>query len=150
MGKSAGVRRDFIVGWTVPDGRAGWHLSGPMAYVGQVCETEIVNVSYTFVADVLNEVRVPDKGILSHTLHNDDAVKIVLFGFAPGQELTAHTAPMPATIHFLQGEADLTLGADRHAVRTGAVIHMQPNLTHGIVATTPVLMLLYLHKAARN
>jgi quercetin dioxygenase-like cupin family protein len=102
------------------------------------------------VTDILKEIRIPEKGILSHTLHNDDATKIILFGFAPGQELTAHTAPMPATIQFLEGEADLSLGADKHAVRAGALIHMQPNLTHGIVAQTPVLMLLYLHKAARQ
>jgi quercetin dioxygenase-like cupin family protein len=109
-----------------------------------------VSLPYAFIPDLLNEIRVPDKGILSHTLHNDDAVKIVLFGFAPGQELTAHTAPMPATIQFLQGEADLTLGDARHVVNAGALIHMQPQLTHGIVAKSPVLMLLYLHKAARQ
>jgi quercetin dioxygenase-like cupin family protein len=109
-----------------------------------------VNPAYTLLPDLLNEIRVPEKGILSHTLHNDDAVKIVLFGFAPGQELTAHTAPMPATIQFLQGEADLTLGEEKHVVKAGALIHMQPQLTHGIVAKSPVLMLLYLHKAARK
>jgi quercetin dioxygenase-like cupin family protein len=109
-----------------------------------------VNPTYTFVPDLTAEIRIPEKGILSHTLHNDDAVKIVLFGFAPGQELTAHTAPMPATIQFLEGEADVTLGADKQEVKRGALIQMQPQLTHGIVAKTPVLMLLYLHKAARQ
>ena len=56
--------------------------------------------------------KVPEKGILSHTLFNDDAIKLVLFGFAPGQELTAHTAPMPATIQILSGNAEIMLGAD--------------------------------------
>jgi quercetin dioxygenase-like cupin family protein len=114
------------------------------------CDTGIVNPSYTFIADLLNEIQVPEKGILSHTLYNDDGLKIVFFGFAPGQELTAHTAPMPATIQFLQGEAELTLGGDKREVKAGALIHMQPQLTHGIVARTPVLMLLYLHKSARQ
>lgn len=105
---------------------------------------------YMLVADVAKEIEPPEKGILSHTLFNDDAVKIVLFGFAPGSELTAHTAPMPAMIHFLQGEATLTLGEDTHEVQAGALIHMQRQLTHGIVAKTPVTMLLYLIKAARQ
>jgi quercetin dioxygenase-like cupin family protein len=105
---------------------------------------------YTFVTDVLTEIETPGKGILSHTLFNDDNVKIILFRFAPGQELTAHKAPMPATIHFLKGEAALTLGPETHDVKEGALIHMQPNLTHGIVAKTPVTMLLHLLKAARE
>lgn len=105
---------------------------------------------YLLVTDVAKEIQPPEKGILSHTLFNDDSMKIVLFGFAAGNELTAHTAPMPATLHFLQGEATLTLGADSHDVKAGALIHMQPQLTHGIVAKTPVTMLLYLLKAARQ
>jgi quercetin dioxygenase-like cupin family protein len=105
---------------------------------------------YLLVQNVANEIQPPEKGILSHTLFNDDHMKIILFGFAPGNELTAHTAPMPATIHFLQGEATLRLGTDTHEVQAGALIHMQPQLTHGIVAKSPVTMLLYLIKAARQ
>lgn len=107
-------------------------------------------MDYLLLKDLFHEIQVPEKGILSHTIHNDDATKIILFGFAPGQELTAHTAPMAATIEFLQGEADLTLGADLHAVAAGTLVHMQPQLTHGIVARTPVLMLLTLHKGSRQ
>src|SRR3954453_16935316 len=105
--------------------------------------------AYFLTDSVLNELEVPRKGILSQTLFNDDNVKIILFGFAPGQELTAHTAPMPATIQVLRGEAAITLGDERHETREGCLIHMPPNLTHGIVAKTPVLMLLTLVKAAR-
>ena len=101
---------------------------------------------YTSLRDVLTEIEPPEKGMLSHTLFNDDNMKIILFGFAPGHELTAHTAPMPATLHFLQGEATVTLGTESHEVEAGALIHMQPQLTHGIVAKTPVTMLLYLSR----
>jgi quercetin dioxygenase-like cupin family protein len=63
--------------------------------------------SYAVIRSILDEISVPDKGILSHTIHNDDSVKIILFGFAPGQELTAHTAPMPATVQIVQGEVQV-------------------------------------------
>jgi quercetin dioxygenase-like cupin family protein len=106
--------------------------------------------NYALTPDVFTEVEIPAKGIISHTVFNDDQVKLILFGFAPGQELTAHTAPMPATMLFLQGEANLTLGTDKMDVSPGALIHMQPNLTHGIVAKTPLRMLLTLVKAARQ
>jgi quercetin dioxygenase-like cupin family protein len=45
-----------------------------------------------FTPSILDEIQVPEKGILSHTLYNDEQVKIILFGFAAGEELTAHTA----------------------------------------------------------
>ena len=105
---------------------------------------------YYFLQDLSAEITVPEKGILSHTLHNDDSVKIVLFGFSPGQELTAHTAPMPATIQFLRGEATVTLGGDTREATAGTLIHMSSKLVHGIVAKTPVMMLLTLVKAARE
>ena len=67
---------------------------------------------YTLFLDLAKEVQPPDKGILSRTLYNDDRLKAVLFGFAQGEELSEHTASMPAVLHFLQGEAKLTLGDD--------------------------------------
>ena len=104
---------------------------------------------YTLIPNILDEIHVPENGILSHTVHNDETVKIILFGFSSGQELTAHTAPMPATIQVLRGEAEVTLGDDLIQAAEGCVIHMQPYLVHGIVAKTPLLMLLTLFKAAR-
>jgi quercetin dioxygenase-like cupin family protein len=106
--------------------------------------------AYTLIANLTKEIQIPEKGILSHTLHNDEKLKIILFGFAAGQELTAHTAPMPATMMFLKGEASVTLGNDTQEISEGALIHMQPKLAHGIVANSPLLMLLYLHKSARD
>jgi quercetin dioxygenase-like cupin family protein len=106
-------------------------------------------VNYTFVADLTAEVQIPENGILSRTLHNDDHTKVVIFGFATGQELSAHTAPMAASLYFVRGEAQLTLGEDRREVREGCFVHMPPQLQHGIVARTPVILLLTMHKPAK-
>ena len=67
---------------------------------------------YTYLQDLRAHTRVPENGILSQTLQNDDRSKIVLFGFTAGQELSAHTAPFPATLTVLKGEAALRLGED--------------------------------------
>ena len=77
-------------------------------------------------------------------------MKIILFAFAPGHELTAHTAPMPATIQILRGEAEVMLGDESIQAGEGCIIHMQSHPVHGIVAKTPLLMLLTLIKAARS
>ena len=107
-------------------------------------------MSYTLVKNVAAEITVPEKGILSHTLHNDSDVKVIVFGFAAGQELSAHTAPFPATIQILQGEAKLTLGSDTLDVSAGCLAQMDANLAHAIVAQTPTLMLLTMFKSARQ
>jgi quercetin dioxygenase-like cupin family protein len=103
---------------------------------------------YFFVSDLLAEIEIPKQGILSRTLYNDDQVKLVLFGFSEGQELSAHTAPMPASIYFLKGEGALTLGDEQMAVQAGSVAHMTANLRHAIVAKTPLVMLLSMMKGA--
>jgi quercetin dioxygenase-like cupin family protein len=102
--------------------------------------------SYTFLENVSAEGDVPENSILSRTLHQDDRLKILLFAFAPGQELSAHTAPMPAVIHILEGEATLTLGGDKREAGPGTLVHMPPRLEHGIQARTKTRMLLFLLK----
>lgn len=104
---------------------------------------------YFYSNDVQAGLQVPEKGILSQTLHNDENTKVILFVFAPGQELSAHTAPFPATLYFVKGEADLQLGADQHAAGPGAFAYMPPLLEHGIKAKTEVILLLTMVKAAR-
>jgi quercetin dioxygenase-like cupin family protein len=53
---------------------------------------------------------------------------------------------MPAVLQFLQGEATVTLGNDKHEARPGTWVHMPPGLKHSIQAKTPVVMLLLLPK----
>jgi quercetin dioxygenase-like cupin family protein len=101
---------------------------------------------YTLFLDLAKEVQPPDKGILSRTLFNDDRLKVVLFGFGQGEELSEHTASMPAVLHFLQGEGKLTLDDDTLDARPGTWVHMAKGLRHSIQAKTPVVMLLLLVK----
>ena len=101
---------------------------------------------YTFINDLAKEAKLPEKGILSRTLFSDDRIKVVLFAFAQGEELSEHTASMPAILHFLHGRAKVTLGDDAHDVEPGAWVHMPTGQRHGIQAKTPLVMLLLLHK----
>lgn len=101
---------------------------------------------YTLILNVAMEVEPPDKGILSRTIYNDDRLKAVLFGFAQGEELSEHTASMPAILHFVRGESDVTLSDDKVAARPGAWIHMSKGTRHSIQAKTAVVMLLLLLK----
>ncbi len=107
-------------------------------------------MDYTFFTDLHREIEPPEKGILSDVLHKDEKVNITLFGFAAGQELSAHSAPTPAILYFLEGEAEVQLGDDTVNARAGSFVFMPPMLSHGISAKTPVKMLLVQVKPAEN
>jgi quercetin dioxygenase-like cupin family protein len=109
-------------------------------------EVETVTNPYTYFVDVAAEVEPPADGTLSRTLYVDDRLKVVLFGFAAGQELSEHTAATPAIMHFLRGDADVTLGDKKLQAQSGTWIHMTPQLPHSIRARSPVVMLLLLLK----
>jgi quercetin dioxygenase-like cupin family protein len=106
--------------------------------------------AYTFLPNVDPAAAVPENGILSRTLHNDDQVKVIQFTFAPGAELSAHTAPFPATIYIVRGEADIRLGADSHPAGPGAFAQMPPQLEHAIRAKSETVMLLVMFKGGRQ
>jgi hypothetical protein len=59
-----------------------------------------MTATYMHISDLAKEAQQPASGTLSRTLYN--------------YELPEHTASMPAVLHFLQGEAKLMLGDDRH------------------------------------
>jgi len=104
-------------------------------------------MDYRFLADLQEELALPEKGILSHVLQKDDHVNVTLFGFAAGEELSSHSAPTPAILYFLEGEANVQLGQDTVAAEAGSFVYMPPMLPHGILAKTPVRMLLVQVKA---
>jgi quercetin dioxygenase-like cupin family protein len=105
-----------------------------------------MTTAYTHFLDLAQEAQPPANGILSRTLYNDDRLKAVLFGFAQGDELSEHTASMPAVLHVLQGRAQLTLGEDKLEAKAGTWVHMPKGMPHSVQAKTPVVMLLLLLK----
>jgi len=87
---------------------------------------------------------IPSDSILSHTIYKDEQVKVILFSFAATQELSEHTAAVPAIIHVLDGEAEIKVGGELHYSAAGTWMHLPPNMPHTIIAKTPMTMLLYL------
>lgn len=85
---------------------------------------------------------ISDGSILSQTLHSSERLKAIVFTFAPGTELSEHTSSHAATLHFLSGKAQVTLGADTVTAEPGTWVSMDPHLPHSIRAETAVVMLL--------
>jgi len=101
------------------------------------------NPTYSLVddlADLLPEI--PEDTIVSRSVYQDEKLKAILFGFAPGQELSEHTSARPAILHFIKGDAELTLGRDSSIAGPGTWAYMEAHLPHSILAKTEVMMLL--------
>jgi quercetin dioxygenase-like cupin family protein len=99
-------------------------------------------MDYTFLVNLQQEFTLPEKGILSRVLRKDDQVNVTLFGFSQGEALSTHSAPTPAILYFLEGEAEVQLGEDKVDAQQGSFIYMPPMLPHGISAKTALRMLL--------
>lgn len=98
--------------------------------------------NYTFVPNLSEEFQIPENGIVSRVLHKDVRLNITIFGFSAGQELSTHSAPVPALIYVLEGEADIDLGDDTVQAKPGTFIRMAPMLSHAVRAKAPLRMLL--------
>lgn len=84
----------------------------------------------------------PEESIVSRTVYKDNDARVILFVFAPGEKLSEHTSSFPAILHFLEGEAALTLGDEKLTAGPGTWVHMAANLPHSVEARTEVRMLL--------
>lgn len=94
------------------------------------------------ITELIGEI--PPDSIVSRTFYKDDQIRAIAFGFAPGQELSEHTASMPAVIHILSGEGTLTFGEEVKSAKPGVWAWMPANLSHSVVADTDLRMLLLL------
>lgn len=82
--------------------------------------------------------------IISRKLLKNEYMQATLFGFAPGQELTEHTASRPAILHFLTGQGAVTLGETKYPAGADTWVYMPAHLPHSIEAETEMQMLLIL------
>lgn len=104
-------------------------------------------VFFDSLSDLLTLV--PDDSIFSRTIYKDEQLTVVLFEFAQGQQLSEHTAAVPAIVHILSGEAEVVLGGETREAHSGTWWHMQARLPHSIVAKSPLTMLLIMLKGQK-
>ena len=85
-----------------------------------------------------------ESGIVSRTVLSAEPARVVLFGFAAGQELTEHASPARALVQILSGRCDWTIGGEKRTLGPGDLLHLPPGLPHAVRALEPFSMLLTL------
>jgi quercetin dioxygenase-like cupin family protein len=111
-----------------------------------VSEKPLIDAGTQKVLSLAAETQFAPNGIVSRTLLRTANSRAVLFGFAEGQELSEHTSTQHALIQILSGECEFFLAGRPHALKTGDLIYMPPNLAHAVKATKQFSMLLTLFK----
>lgn len=89
-----------------------------------------------------------EQGIVSRALITTPAMRVTLFGFAEGQELTEHASSSRAVIQILSGRSEWTVAGVRMEIGAGEVLHMPPGTRHAVRANEAFSMLLTLVKEA--
>jgi len=109
-------------------------------------EKPMIDVAQERVLSLAGETQFAPNGIVSRTLLRTPGSRVVLFGFAEGQELTEHTSTQSAIVQILSGECEFSLAGQPRTVRAGDLIYMPPHLPHAVRATKQFSMLLTLSK----
>ncbi len=99
-------------------------------------------MEYTFLPDLAAEVDVPKDGTLSRVLYKDNRIRLVAFAFDTGQELTEHTASIPAVVQVISGKIEMGLAGDTIEFGPGAWVRMDARLPHSLLALEPTVLIL--------
>lgn len=94
---------------------------------------------------LLDAAQVYESGIVSRTVLQSSEMRVVLFTFAEGQELTSHTSRRRALVQILDGVCEFFFAGKWQRLEAGAFLHLPPSHPHAVrAAAGPFSMLLTL------
>ena len=91
---------------------------------------------------LLEPVQSVAQGIISRAVLTTPALRLTLFHFAAGQELSEHTSKARALVQILTGTCQFTVDGKTHTLKPGDLLHLPPGAPHAVTAPEPFSMLL--------
>ena len=113
-------------------------------------EQPVIDAAKEKIISLTDETKFAPNGIVSRTLLRTPTSRVVLFGFAEGQELTEHTSTQHALVQMISGECEFSLAGKSHPLKAGDLLYLPPHLPHAVRATKQFSMLLTLSKPEAN
>ncbi len=111
-----------------------------------MAEKPLIDADENKLISISGETEFVPNGIASRTLLRTPNMRVVLFGFAEGQELSEHASTQHAVVQVLSGECDFTVSGAVHRMKPGDLLYMKPNAPHALRAVSKFSMLLTLSK----
>jgi quercetin dioxygenase-like cupin family protein len=105
-------------------------------------KSTLFDPAQTGVIHLAEATQFSDAGIVSRALHDQGGVRVTLFAFAAGQQLTEHASTARALVQILSGACEFSLAGKKTPLRAGDLLHMPPGLSHAVLATEAFSMLL--------
>lgn len=94
------------------------------------------------ICSLLKPVTTADHSIVSKSVLTTAGLRITLFHFAIGQELSEHTSKARALVQILSGSCLFSVNGTEHNLKTGDLLHLPPSEPHGVKANEAFSMLL--------
>lgn len=99
-------------------------------------------VPFTAIPDLAELIQIAPESTVSRTAFRAQGVRVVLFGFDAGQELTEHTAAMPVLLQVLDGRLSITAEGRSEVLEPGGLMHLEARVPHAVVAHLPSRLVL--------
>ena len=102
----------------------------------------IKNIEQDTVLSLAGQVEAQPGQIVSRTLAQNRAVRVTLFAFAQGEEISTHDSIGDAMVTVLEGTGRFTVGGQEHFCHAGEVLVMPATVPHAVYAPEPFKMML--------
>jgi len=107
-------------------------------------------MAHTLIPDLPGRAEVPEQGTLSRVLHDDGRLRLVLFAFDTGQELTEHTASVPAVLQVISGRFRVSAGGETFTMGSEAWLLLDAHEAHSLLALEPSRLLVTMLRRAEE
>lgn len=94
------------------------------------------------VCSLFEPVKDVAHGIVSRAVLTTPGLRLTLFNFAAGQELSEHTSKARALVQILSGTCSFSVGTTVHTLKAGDLLHLPPGAPHAVAAPEAFSMLL--------
>lgn len=91
-----------------------------------------------------------DHGIVSQSVLTAPGLRVTLFKFAPGQELSEHTSTARVLVQVIAGSCEFQVEGRPQILAQGALLHLPPNVPHAVRATEAMTLLVIQSSASKE
>jgi len=94
------------------------------------------------ICSLLKPATQSEHSIVSKSVLTTPGLRITLFHFAIGEELSEHTSKARALVQILSGSCAFSVNGTEHTLKTGDLLHLPPSESHAVKASEAFSMLL--------
>jgi len=89
------------------------------------------------ITGVHADLPIPTQATTSRALLTNEAVRVVVFVFDTGEQLSEHTAATPVVVQLLAGRMRFQVDGSEHELTAGDVVYLAPGAPHALEALEP-------------